>query len=102
MEQKYLGEDVKIGLSVNPINDMTLADIDWEVELWCVSNKKLVIKKEDAIRYKDGEYFITFNTTDVGEGILQLKINYKIPDEDFADSIRNEFDIYKIMKIVKP
>ena len=81
---------------------MTLADIDWEIELWCISSKKLFIKKEDAIRYKDDEYFITFNTTDVGEGILQLKINYKIPDEDFADSVRNEFDIYKIMKIVKP
>lgn len=102
MEQKYLGEDVKIGLSVTPIDDMTLADIDWEIELWCTSNNKLTIKKEQAIQYDNGEYFITFNTNDVGEGILQLKITYKIPDEDFPDKVRNEFDIYKIMKIVKP
>lgn len=102
MVQKYLGEDVKLFINVDPVDGNNLDTIDWTITLWCVKGKSKIINKSEAISLGNGDYVITFNTDEVGEGTLQLRIDYATEDSAFANNQRLEFDIYKIMKIIAP
>lgn len=110
METRYLGEDVKIKFSIDPVGDekyvLDSEGVEWTAYLSCSPRKEVVIKRGDrqAIPMGDDEpgvFAIWLNTGDVGAGILKLKLEVKIPDGDFADDEkRTMIGFTKLMRIV--
>ena len=90
MIEKWLGEDVKIELSIDPIDSLTLDDFDFECILWLNNHKETFVKK-DLISLENGKYALCFNTTEFGTGKVSFKLHCKIPDTDFKDGYRNQY-----------
>lgn len=109
METRYLGEDVKIQISIDPVGDekyvLDSEGVEWTAYLSCSPRKEVVIKHDSQqaipITDKPGVYAIWLNTGDVGAGILKLKLEVKIPDGDFRDDEkRTLIGFTKLMRIV--
>lgn len=105
-EKYYLGEGIKILLSLNPSDDhpdLDLTDAPFTVELWCKPNKVVTISN-DKLRFKDTDqaYVVTLNSESVGVGNLNLRVTTKIADSDFEEGynyvICLEQDIAEILK----
>lgn len=102
MIEKWLGEDVKSELSIDPIDSLTLDDFDFECILWSKRHKQIFDKK-DLISLENGKYALCFNTSEFGAGRISLKLHCKIPDADFADGYRNQyFYNYDLLNIKEP
>lgn len=102
MIEKWLGEDVKIELFIEPIDNMTLDDFDFECVLWSKSHKQ-TFNKQDLISLKNGNYVLCFDTTPFCVGKVNFKLHCKIPDEDFTIGYRNQyFYNYDLLNIKKP
>lgn len=101
METRFLGEEVKIKVSVTPVDGMTLADFDWRVKLWTRSSRAVEVRKAECIPQDDKSYIVRLDTAEVGPGVLKLKIIADIPDGDFIDGHRTVIGYVEVMKIVK-
>ena len=99
MEYRYLGEDVKIGFHIKPIDGMTLDDFDWSIQLWCNSNNIKTLHKSDTISKGDGKYAVCINTEDYGVGVLQFKMDANVVDVDFKNKLRKQIGIRKLFCI---
>ena len=93
MTQKvFLGTEIKLNVSIDPIGDMTMDDYDFNVEAICGTFKKrsVTFKKVQAIRVDENNFIICLDTAAVGTGELKLKVTAFLPDGDFADGKRTE------------
>lgn len=86
----YLGSEIKINISISPIQNYSMADYDWFIELFTKSNSIVKKQKEECIRRDDDNYIVTLDTNDVGDGALRFKLTAFIPDGDFDDGLRTE------------
>jgi len=100
METRYLNEEVKLRISVTPVDGMNLDGFDWEVWLWTKPTKILKIQKGMCIPQDDGSYIIPFNTGNVGVGAMKLRIVACIPDGDFADGDRTSIAEDVVLTII--
>lgn len=108
METRYLGEEVKIKISIDPVGEekyiLNSEGVEWTAYLSCSPRKEVIIKKGDneAILLKEeGCYALCLDTTEVGAGILKLKLVVKIPDKDFhIDEKRTMIGFTKVMHII--
>lgn len=102
MVEKWLCEDVKLAIFIDPIDDMNLDDFDFECILWSINYKQSFVKK-DLISLGNGEYALCFNTEKFGIGKISFKLHCKIPDVDFENGYRNQyFYNYDLLNIKKP
>lgn len=99
MEHRYLGEDIKLGFCIKPIDGMTLDDFNWSIKLWCNSNNVVSLKKSDTISKGNGKYVICINTEDYGVGVLQFRMDADVIDTDFENKIRKQIGIRKLFYI---
>lgn len=88
MEERYLGEDLKIKITVDEISGYSLSEYDWEVEFWINSTKRLTKRKDSCIYISDDSYAVCLNTEEVGAGLLKLCIIGYITDKDFPSGER--------------
>lgn len=102
MVEKWLGEDIKFDIFIDPIDNMDLDDFDFECILWS-SYHKQTFAKEDLISLGNGGYALCFNTEIFGIGKISFKLHCKIPDIDFKNGYRNQyFYNYDLLNIKKP
>lgn len=91
-QKVYLGTELKLNINIEPIDEMTMDDYNFNVELICGLLKKTskVISKDKAKRIDQDNYMVCFNTDDLGVGKLRCKVTAYLPDGDFEDSLRTE------------
>ena len=91
-QKVYLGTELKLNINIEPIDEMTMDDYNFNVELICGLLKKTskVISKDEAKRIDQDNYIVCFSTDDLGVGKLRCRVTAYLPDGDFKDSLRTE------------
>lgn len=86
----FLGSELKLNVSIEPIGALTMDDYDFVVEIYCSNQKVLNIPKADAIRVDEENYVVLVDTKVIGTGRIKCKVTAEIPDADFRDAYRTE------------
>lgn len=86
----YLGTELKLNLSIDPIGDAHMSTYDFIVEVFCNPTKRLMIEKSKANKVDDDNYILCIDSNAIGKGKVKVKVTAYIPDKDFADSLRTE------------
>lgn len=86
----YLGSEIKINIHILPIQNYSMADYDWFIELFTKSNSIVKKQKGECIRRDNDNYIVILDTNDVGDGVLRFRLTAFIPDLDFDDGLRTE------------
>lgn len=84
-----LGTELKINISMEPMDGYTLASTEWFCEFYA-KRVKVKVSKEDAIKVDDNNYICTVDSRVVGRGELMAHIEVQIPDSDMDDGLRTE------------
>ena len=84
-----LGTELKVNISMEPMDGYTLAATDWWVEFYAKRSKVKVLKA-DATKVDDHNFICTVDSKAVGRGELMAHIEVQIPDSDFGDGYRTE------------
>lgn len=87
-----IGSEIKLKLEVEPIGTLHLAQYSYTIEAYTTSNKSITISSSNIkVPSSTSDYIlILIDTTDLGVGLLHLKMTAQIPDSDFADGYRTE------------
>lgn len=86
----FLGTELKLNIHIDPIDDVTMDDYDFIVELYCSPKRTIIVNKADAIRAGEDDYIVCVDTNLTGAGDLKCKVTAQIPDPDFEDLLRTE------------
>lgn len=86
----FIGTELKINVSIDPIDGMTMEDYDFTIEMYCSPKKVVTIEKSDAIKIDGSNYIVRVDSNITGAGDLKCKITAQIPDSDFDDALRTE------------
>lgn len=87
----FLGTELKLNLSIDPIGDLTMDDYDFKVEAYCSSRNVIRVYKANATKVDEKNYIIPVDTGAIGTGALKCKVTAYIEDPDFKDDgIRTE------------
>lgn len=91
MNKIFWGTEVKLNVNIEPVGELTMDDYDFELTIMAQwPQKKVVVKKDQAIRVDENNYIITIDTKDIGTGKVTGKIVAYLPDDDFKDGYRTE------------
>lgn len=86
----FLGTELKLNINIEAVDDLTMDDYEFEVDVYCSAKRVLTFTKSDAIRLDSSNYVILVNTDDIGAGDVKCKVTAYIPDYDFPDNARTE------------
>lgn len=99
-----IGTELKINVSVEPMNGVHLAECDFECEFYRRGNKGngVVVTKDEMIKVDDDNYIARINSAEVGVGSVMMSITVHVPDPDFDDGLRTEIDNVWTGVTIKP
>lgn len=86
----YYGAEIKLAVGLNPIDEYSMDDYDFECEFYCYSNRRVRFAKKEMKRKDKDIYVAVVDTKDVGSGSLKCRITANIPDADCEDGMRTE------------
>ena len=90
----YHGATLKLNVSIQPIDGVTMDDYDFKIEISTpFSPATASIEKSKMIRIDEGNYRALIDTKMLGLGSVGVKVIAEIPDGDFPDQIRTEIDV---------
>lgn len=87
-ELVYVGTKLKYALTITSPGFDMLTD-DFTVDI-LGGRKRLHFDKEDLVVDENDQYYVCFDTEELGGGIIEAVITAFVPDDDFDDSIRKE------------
>ena len=94
------GGEIKYQLKVNADN-FSMEDDEFCVILKNVRNGKVIsLAKSELFRDIEGNFYVVFNTKELGTGKIHAKVSAEIADEAFADGYRTELKDCELCKIV--
>jgi len=91
-----VGTKLKYALTIRA-DGFDMDEDDFMVEIKRGANS-IVLKKEDIERDSEGQYYVCFDTTELGSGSICAVVTAYVPDADFPDGVRTE--VMKINLIV--
>ena len=83
----YYGTTPKYKLEIDA--GIPMSDFDFSVKLEC-GDQHITVPKSEMPVGRSGEYYLCFDTTDLGVGKVKAIITAEIPDTDFSSNIRTE------------
>lgn len=93
-EELILGTEAKALVTINPIGGYTAYDFDFDIELYTNPSKKVVVPKGFCFPIEGDEtksqFYVPFNSDDLGVGEVTLVVVAHIPDDFFPDGLRTE------------
>lgn len=91
MIKVYKGTEIKLSVSIKPIDGKTMDNYDFEIELYVSGGNAVKKTKDECIRVDANNYVVTLDTNALNRvGKLILKTTAYIPDGDFDDNTRTE------------
>lgn len=98
-DECYLGTEKKYIIKIESAG-FDMEEDEFEVIIKRGSNV-LTFTKEDLIQGRDEEenWYVTFNTSDLGAGVASMTVIAHVPDNDFPDGIRDEVDKFNFLRI---
>jgi predicted RNA-binding protein len=80
------GTEFRLGINVYPINDWTLTNGEFKIEVYTSKNSKLTFTHENKfIKINNNSIVIPIDTTNLKEGEIKIKFTAYIPDILFED-----------------
>lgn len=92
--QIYLGSEIKLNISIEPIGEMTMDNYNFQVEVFTSPKRKVTVQKSELIRVDSNNYILPLDTSKLGVGDLRCIITAYIPDGDFEDQLRTEIGVF--------
>ena len=89
VEDVLLGREMKMTVSIDPIDGKTMNDYNFKVEVFA-RGKAVVFEKRDMKRIDDSNYSMVVDTRKVGTGRMKVVVTAYIPDTDSEDMVREE------------
>lgn len=91
-EGVFIGTDLKFLIEItSPGFEMTENEFTVEIR----SNKhSRVFPKSELIQDEENKFYVCFNTSEFGTGVIEMIVTALVPDIDFDDGIRSE--VYKM------
>lgn len=98
-DECFLGTEKKYLIKIESAG-FDMEQDDFEVTIKRGSNV-LSFTKDDLVQDRDDEdnWYITFNTLDLGAGMASMTVAAHVPDNDFPDGIRDEVDKFNFLRI---
>ena len=91
MANVFLGTELKLSISVDPIGGFKFSDYDCTVDIYTTHTKVVSIPKSRLIKVDDNTYIACVETKQLGVGRVKCRISAYIPDGDFeGDKRRTE------------
>lgn len=91
MIKVYKGTEIKLSVSIDPIDGKTMDNYDFEIELYVYGSNAVKKTKDECIKVDANNYIVTLDTNALSRvGKLILKVTAYIPDGDFDDNLRTE------------
>lgn len=98
----YAGTEVKLSVSIEPMDGYNLEDLEFKAEVGCVPWRPVTIIKNDAIKVDENTYIVTADTRRMGIGPMRMRLTVFVPDGDFPDGYRTEVaEIMTGLEVVK-
>lgn len=94
----FYGSTPKYKLDIQA--DLPMSDFDFDLKLTC-GEKSLIVRKNDLLLTKDGDYLLCLDTKLLGAGVVRGVVTAYIPDSDFPDGIRREIGIIDKPIVIK-
>ena len=93
MNNVFTGTEIKINVSVEPIDGISMENYDFEAEFFCSPVHKQIIRKESAKKVDKDNYIFLVDSQMLGAGHLKCRFIAHLPDADFDDDTRTEVDV---------
>lgn len=96
MDSIYLGNSIagtmfKSMISAQPIDGVTLSQMDFSVEVYALGSPKTkTYRKDELIFHDENSYMVTVDSNELGAGAYWATITVSIPDNDFSTGVRVE------------
>ena len=92
MQTFIFGSDVKILVTAELPNELTLKDVDFTVMVYNASDvdKKKTYQKSECMETEHGNYVLMVDSTELGVGTYRCKLTVQIPDTDYQSGYRKE------------
>lgn len=87
----YSGTDLKFAVNIESPG-FSMDDDDFTVDL-VNGRRKLTLEKSDMVNGEDGNWYLCFDSSELGTGDIYIIVYAHVPDDDFDDGIRTE--VYK-------
>lgn len=88
IEHVFVGTKLKFAISISsPGFDMTEDDFTVDIRRGA---KTIHFDKEDLVVDENDQYYVCFDTAELGGGLIEAIITAFVPDDDFDDGIRTE------------
>lgn len=87
-EQVFVGTKLKFAIAISsPGFDINEDDFTVDIRRGA---KLIHFEKEDLVVDENNQYYVCFDTAELGGGIIEAIITAFVPDDDFDDGIRTE------------
>jgi hypothetical protein len=87
----FLGTELKLNINIEPMGQVSMADYDFDVDVFAQStNKHVIINKSEAKESDKDNYVVIIDTEKLGVGRVICKVTAYLPDGDFKDRNRKE------------
>ena len=87
-DQVFVGTKLKYAITVTSPG-FNIAEDDLKVEIRR-GEKSIILNKEDLIVDENDQYYVCFDSAELGSGKVEAIITAFVPDDDFNDGIRTE------------
>lgn len=96
----YFGTDLKINVTFDVDNGLTMDDVDFECRFTCGS-KRCTVPKSSMVRIDEHNYLALIRGTQTGRGTITCEVVVKVPDEHWEDGLRTEVDKCELNDVIK-
>lgn len=88
MEHRFIGEDLDITITLEPIDGFSFTADNFEVELWVGSEMKVSKRKTECDVLSATECAVRATTEELGVGLAKAVVRAYIPNESFENNVR--------------
>lgn len=96
--QAYIGTELKFILDINA-SGFSMVDDDFTVTLKRSSTQR-TFSKNDLVRDGEDNFYVCFDSSEFGKGIIDAIVTAYVPDSDFDDGLRTEVYKFKLINIL--
>lgn len=87
-EQVFVGTKLKFAITISsPGFDINEDDFTVDIRR---GSKSIHFEKDDLVVDEHDQYYVCFDTAELGSGLIEAIITAFVPDDDFDDGIRTE------------
>lgn len=90
----YTGDDLKFQITLTA-EGFDQTSCNYNIDLYCGKNVQH-FDQDDVKEGADGKFYLPIPKTKLSPGLMKMVITAHVPDDDFADGIRDEVEVINL------